>query len=136
MKTLSPMTKILFIISLVVLLLWVIPTMVSFYKNQKLYTQKVSQIEMLDKRENPLDAKHFHSEVFRADAENFFDKVEVLSAPDNLYNVTFLFKKEILSTFHTFLKNISLNYKVSIEESVIYEEVDKSMRVNIVVKPF
>ena len=130
------MTKILFIISLLVLLLWVIPTMVSYYKNQKLYTQKVAQIDKLDKRENGLDAKNFHSEVFREDAEKLFDKVKVVSAPDNVYNVTIIFKKEVLSTFYTFLKNISLNYQVSIKDNIVYEEVDKSMRVNIVVKPF
>jgi hypothetical protein len=110
--------------------------MVSYYKNQKLYTQKVVQIEKLDKRENGLDAKKFHSEVFRTDAEQYFDKVEVISAPNNAYNVTMIFKKEALTKFHTFLSNISLNYKVSIDDNIIYEEVDKAMKVNIVVKPF
>ena len=57
-KTLSPMTKVWFVISLLVLLLWVIPTMVSYYKSQKIYSQKLSQIEELDKRENKIDAKN------------------------------------------------------------------------------
>ena len=135
-KTLSPITKIWFVISLLVLLIWVIPNMVSYYKNQKLYSQKTLQIEQLDKRESRLDAKNFHSEVFRADAEQYFDKVEVVSAPENSYKVTILFSKEALPKFHLFLKDISLNYKVSIEDNIIYKEVNKSINADIVVKPF
>ena len=136
MKTLSPITKFWFTISLLVLLLWVIPNMVSYYKNQKLYTQKLSQIEKLDKRENKLDAKHFHSEVFKADAKKYFDKVEVVSALNDSYKVTMIFEKEALPKFHSFLKDISLNYKISIEDNILYQEENKSMRVDIIVKPF
>ncbi|NEW60902.1 hypothetical protein GSY74_06360 [Sulfurovum sp. bin170] len=135
-KTLSPITKIWFIISLLVLLLWVIPNVVSYYKNQKLYAKKVVQIEKLDKRENSFGIKNFHSEVFKSDAEEYFDKVDVISSSDNSYKVTILFAKESLPKFHTFLKNISLNYRVSVENSIVYKEMNKSMRVNIVVKPF
>jgi len=135
-KTLSPITKVWFVISLLVLLLWVVPNMVSYYKNQKLYNQKVSQIEKLDKRENRLDAKKFHSEVFRADAKEYFDKVEVVSIPNNSYRVSILLKKEALPKFHSFLKDISLNYRVSIADNIVYKEVNKSMQVDIIVKPF
>jgi hypothetical protein len=135
-KTLSPITKVWFVISLLVLLLWVVPNMVSYYKSQKIYNQKVSQIEKIDKRENRLDIKNFHSEVFKLDAKKYFNKVEVVSTPNDSYNVTILFAKEALPKFHTFLKDISLNYRVSIEDSLVYEDVNKSIRVNIVVKPF
>jgi hypothetical protein len=135
-KTLSPISKVWFVISLLVLLLWVIPNMVSYYKNQKLYNQKVSQIEKLDKRENRLDAKNFHSEVFKTDAKEYFDEVEVVSIPNNSYKVSILFKKETLPKFHSFLKDISLNYRVSIEDKIVYKEINKSMQVDIIVKPF
>jgi Na+-transporting methylmalonyl-CoA/oxaloacetate decarboxylase gamma subunit len=137
LKTLSPMTKVWFVLSLLVLILWVIPNMVSFYKNESLYKQKATELNELDKRENSqLDAKSFHSEVFKTDAEEQFEKVEVVSISDNRYRVTILLLKESLSKFHNFLKNISLNYQISVEDTVIYEEVDKHMRVIIVVKPF
>ncbi|SFV50925.1 hypothetical protein MNB_SV-12-1105 [hydrothermal vent metagenome] len=110
--------------------------MVSYYKNQKIYTQKLEQIEELDTRENSLDAKKFHSEVFKSDASEYFDKVDVVSAPNDSYKVTLLFAKEALPKFHSFLKNISLNYNLSVKDSIEYEEVNKSMRVNLVVKPF
>ncbi len=135
-KTLSPITKIWFVISLLVLLLWVIPNMVSYYKNQKIYNQKVSQLETLDKRENKLDAKKFHSEVFRGDAQKYFNQVQVVSASDNSYKVTMLFDKESLPKFHNFLKEISLNYKVSLKDEIVYREVNKSIEADIVVKPF
>ena len=137
LKEISPMTKVWFVVSLLVLILWVIPNMVSFYKNQKLYGQKTAQLRELDHRENSnIDAKPFHSEVFKTDAEEIFDKVEVVSTVDDSYKVTILFPKESLAVFLNFLKSISLNYKVSVDDKILYEEIDKSMRVTIIVKPF
>jgi len=137
LKTLSPSTKLWFVLSLLALLLWVIPTMVSFYKNQKLYNQKVSTLELLDKRENgQIDAKTFHSEVFKVDAKEYFDEVTVVSVEDNSYEITLIFPRESISKFHSFLKNISLNYKVSVQDNIIYEDIGTSFKVIMTVKPF
>lgn len=137
LKTLSPLTKLLFVLSLLILLLWVIPTMVSFFKNQKLHAQRVTTLEKLDNRENNnLSTKPFHAEVFKVDAGEYFDKVEVVASSDNRYKITLQFQKENLSKFHTFLKNISLNYRVSLEESITYKEINKSMSVGFTVRPF
>ena len=137
LKTISPMTKVWFVVSLLVLILWVIPNMVSYYKNQKLYNQKTIELKELDHRENSnIEAKPFHSEVFKTDAEEKFEKVEVVSTLDDSYKVTIVFPKESLLIFLDFLKNISLNYKVAVDNSILYEEIDKSMRVTIIIKPF
>ena len=131
------MTKVWFVVSLLVLLLWVIPTMVSYYKNQKVYSTKVEELQQLDKRVGAkLDAKPFHSEVFKVDAEDSFDKVQVSSIENNAYEVMIDMNSEKISTFHTFLNNLSLNYAVSVEDNIVYEELNNSIRVKMVVKPY
>ena len=130
------MTKIWFVVSLLVLLLWVIPTMVSYYKNQKIYNQKVELLNKLDHREGAqLEARPFHSEVFRLDAENYFDKVEVTSVANDKYEVLLHLNKVKLDTFYDFLKNLSLNYAVSIDDNLIYEDHNDSLHVKMMINP-
>ena len=137
LKKILPITKICFVISLLVLFLWSIPTMVSYYKNKKLYENRVEQLNRLDQRTGGhLDAKPFHSEVFRVDAENYFNSVKVMSVQDNAYEVIIIINKEKISDFHTFLENISLNYAVNVNNDIDYEEVNKSMRIKMVIKPY
>jgi hypothetical protein len=136
LKSVSPMSKFIFIISLLLLVLWVIPTAVSFYKNEKLYSQKVKELEKLDHRENAIATKVFHAEVFKIDAETYFDKVNVKSIPNDKYKVEITFKKDALSKFYDFLKDLSLNYKVSLDDKLKFEDINKSLKVTMVLKPF
>ncbi len=136
-KSISPMTKLWFLISLLVLGLWVVPTMVSFYKNQKIYNTKTALLNSLDHREGAqLEAKPFHSEVFRQDAEEYFDKVEVSSVENDDYEVIVHVKQQDLNTFHTFIKNLSMDYAIKIEnEELIYRDINGTMSVKMIVKP-
>ncbi|NOZ90981.1 MAG: hypothetical protein GXO60_06825 [Epsilonproteobacteria bacterium] len=136
LKSLSPITKILFAISLLLLFAWVIPSMVSYYKNEKLYKQKSTELEKLDKREITSEAKVFHAEVFKIDAENYFDKVVVIPIQNNKYKIEITLKKEALPKFHTFLKNLSLNYKVEVDDNLVYEDINKSLKITMILKPF
>jgi len=136
LKSIAPMTKLWFVISLLVLLVWVIPTMVSYYKNQKNYYQKVELLNSLDHRAGAqLEAKPFHSEVFRQDAENYFDKVEVTSIENDAYEVLIELDKSKMNTFHTFLKDVSLNYAISVRDEISYEEKNDKMIIKMIVKP-
>jgi hypothetical protein len=136
LKSIAPMTKLWFVISLLVLLVWVIPTMVSYYKNQKSYHQKVELLDSLDHRAGAqLEAKPFHSEVFRLDAENYFDKVEVTSIENDAYRVLIYLDKSKIDTFHTFLKDLSLNYAVSLKDEILYEEKNSTLTVTMILKP-
>jgi len=136
LKSVSPMSKFIFIISLLLLVLWVIPTAVRFYKNEKLYNLKVKELEKLDQRENATATKVFHAEVFKIDAETYFDKVKVKAIPNDKYKVEITFKKDALSKFYDFLKDLSLNYKVSLDDKLVFEDVNKSLKVTMILKPF
>ena len=137
LKKISPMTKILFVVSLLILFLWVIPTMVSFYKKQKIYNSKVQELNVLDKREGiRLKAKAFHVGVFKKDAERYFSSVEVNSIANNAYDIEIIMEKSQISTFNSFLKKISLEYIISIEDNLRFKEINDSMSVNMVLKPY
>jgi len=135
-KSLSLMTKLLFVVSLLLLFLWVIPTMVSYYKNEKIYNQKIAELEKLDTREVHSEVKRFHAEVFKIDAETYFDKVSVTSIPNNKYKIDILFKKEAIPKFNAFLRDLSLNYRVSLDDKLVYKDVNKLLKVTMIVKPF
>ena len=138
LKTISLMTKIWFVVSLLILLLWVIPTMVTFYKNQKIYETKVEELNILDKREGArLEAKAFHVGVFEKDVKKYFSSVEVYSIANNAYDVEIIMGKGKITTFNSFLKKISLEYAISIEDNLIFKEIsDESISVKMVLKPY
>lgn len=136
-KSVSPLVKISFLISLLLLLIWVIPSMVSYYKNQKLYGKKIDELAALDQRVGAqLDAKPFHSEVFKLDAEESFDHVNVTSIDNNAYQVIIQMDTGKLSNFYTYLKNLSLNYAVSVEDKIVFTENNSSLIVTMILKPY
>ena len=136
-KTISLMTKVWFVVALLILLLWVIPTMVSFYKKQKIYDTKIQELQVLDKREGVhSEAKAFHIGVFKKDVEKYFSAVKVASIANNAYEVEILMEKSQISTFNSFLKKISLDYAIAIEDNLLFKEIDDSMSVKMVLKPY
>lgn len=137
LKTISPMTKVWFLVSLLILLLWVIPTMVSFYKKQKVYDTKVEELSTLDKREGSrIEAKEFHINVFKKDAERYFSEVKIDSIANNSYEVEIVMEKSKISIFNAFLKKISLDYAIAIEDTLFFKEINDSMSVKMVLKPY
>ncbi len=136
-KNISLMSKVWFVIALLILLLWVIPTMVSFYKKQKIYDKKVQELQVLDKREGVhSEAKNFHIGLFKKDAQRYFSSVEVNSIANNAYEVEMLMEKSQIQVFNAFLKKISLDYAVALEDNLLFKEVNDSMSVKMVLKPY
>ncbi len=132
----SIVTKIFLLLSLLILFIWVIPTTKSYYKNKNIYNQKIEELDKLDTREIKKDIKYFHSEVFTTYAKNFFDDVSVVSIPNNEYRVTISFPIEDISKFYSFLENISLNYKVIIDNNITLKQKDKNISVEMKLKPY
>ncbi len=136
-KNISLISKVWFLVALLILLLWVIPTMVSFYKKQKIYDKKVQELQVLDKREGVhFEAKKFHIAVFKKDAQRYFSSVEVNSIANNAYEVEMVMEKSQIQVFNAFLKKISLDYAIALEDNLLFKEVNDSMSVKMVLKPY
>ena len=136
-KSVSPLFKIAFLISLLLLFVWVIPSIVLYYKNSKILKKRVEELVALDERTGAqLDAKLFHVEVFKMDAKESFDDVQVTVIEDNAYRIVIHLKEANLSSFYTYLKNLSLNYAISVQEPIVFENKNGTIKVTIVVKPY
>ncbi len=74
--------------------------------------------------------------MFTTYAKNFFDDVNVVSIPNNEYRVTISFPINSISKFYNFLENISLNYKVIIDDDIIFKQKDKNISVEMKLRPY
>lgn len=137
LQNISPLIKLSFILSLIILAVWVIPTMVSFYKNEKIYTQKADHLASLDHRVGVQpNTKPFHTEVFKTDAEEIFNQVNVTSTNNDAYEVTITMSSDKIGLFYPYLENLSLNYAVVVENKIAFEESNNSYTVKLIVKPY
>jgi flagellar biosynthesis protein FliP len=132
----APAVKIFWGLALLVLILWIIPTAISYYKGSKIYSQKVVELRSLDNRKVKSEAKLFHLEMFKESAKKYFDKVDVVPTDENKYKISIHFPINSLPTFYKFFKDISLNYRILVDDNIVYEENNKSIRVRFVVKPY
>ena len=135
-KKVSPAVKIFWGLALLVLILWVIPTAISYYKGSKIYSQKVAELRSLDNRKVKSEARFFHLEMFKESAKKYFNRVDVIPTDGNKYKITVYFPIDSLPTFYKFFKNISLNYRILVDDNIVYEENNKSIRARFVVKPY
>jgi hypothetical protein len=129
-------TKIFFAISTLILFIWVLPVAYSYYDNRSLYVEKLSELERFDSGAVPIEIKSFNSELFKTDAKRYFDEVEIISASNSSYSVTVVFDIDRLPEFYKFLKSLPLNYRVSLEDKLLYKEQEKRIEVSMVVKPY
>lgn len=131
------MSKIWFLVALVALFAWVIPTMVAFYKNQKVYNTKIKELQMLDKREGiHSNAKAFNVGVFKKDVESYFSSVEVNAIANNSYEVDIIVEKSKIDIFNAFIKKISLDYAIVVEDNLLFKEVNNEMNIKMILKPY
>ena len=135
LKQLPLISKIIFIVSLLILFVWVIPTMVNYLKNVQTQEKQLSELH-----ENSLkygiskDAKSFNKESFLGDTLKDFSNVSVVAAENKSYNIRLEVEKDKMNNFHTFLKTLSLRYLVKVTSPITFQEKDKLIEVNMVIQ--
>jgi hypothetical protein len=136
LKNLSLMSKIIFLLSLLLLFIWVIPNMVSYYQNMQKYELKAKELKsMAMKSDISGEAKRFNPESFQHDLEEFFSKVDVSSDKENIYQVVIEMDKEKIDFFNDFLETLSLRYLVKVIGSLEFSEKDKNLEVKMMLQP-
>ncbi|MBU1668821.1 hypothetical protein KKC13_10425 [bacterium] len=132
LKKLSLMSKILFLLSLVVLFIWVIPKMVNYYENVHKYEAKVKELQQIGSQYGIAgEAQPFTIELFKKDTASLSSKVIVESPEDKVYNLTMHIDKDKISNFNSFLETLSLRYLVKIDGALQFEEKDKVLEVKM-----
>jgi len=137
LKNLSLLSKIVFLLSLVLLFIWVIPNMVNYYKNVQKYELKVKELKKLSmKSDINGEAKIFNSQEFKHDLEERFSKVEIASDKDKIYQVTIEMSKDKIDEFNDFLETLSLRYLVKVNGALEFSEQDKNLEVKMTLQSF
>lgn len=122
-KNTSLITKILYVLALVLFLVWVIPSMVSYYSNVNKYESNMKEIRQLSSKHGlSSNAQVFSVDTFKERTETLFTRVSVEEKGNNKHNVTIRMKREDIKAFHTFIETLSLRYLVQIVGALEFEE--------------
>jgi archaellum component FlaF (FlaF/FlaG flagellin family) len=136
LKQLPLVSKIIFIISLVVLFAWVIPTMVYYFKSVQAQNQQVAELQGKFSKYG-LSLKHtkkFSKESFIADALKSFSNATVEPLSDGEYILKLEMDKDKISDFNTFLETLSLRYLVKVVGPITFKEKDKHIEVEMTIQ--
>lgn len=130
------MSKILFVLSVVVLVVWVVPNMIEYYSNVKSYETKETALKRMALSQGiQEDAKLFDKILFLEETKKLFETVLVEPLEDGAYEVVIGVNMAEMDKFHKFLKAISLRYKVRVDNNLIYEtEADKMLKVKFTLR--
>jgi len=127
-KNTSIVTKILYILALILFFAWVIPSMVSYYSNVNKYEKSVNEIEKISsKYALTSEAKPFTVEAFKESAKVLFSKVDINPLSTNRYEVSIKMKREDIKSFHTFVETLSLRYLVQIDGALEFKANDEDI---------
>lgn len=135
LKNLSLMTKLLYLLAIIVFLLWVIPQMKAYYTNINKYEKNLQALENISSNYGlELHTKKFSKALFQQNSELLFEKVTVEDSSNNTYLVNIKLKKEDLKSFYTFIETISLRYYVEVAENLKFKIDDDFINTTMILK--
>ena len=135
LKQLSLVSKILFIISLIILFVWVIPTMVNYFKTIQAQERQVTELQKSFSKYGIIeDAKKFNKESFVQDALKYVSKASIELLEENSYVIKLEVEKDKIANFSTFLETVSLRYLIEITSPVTFKEKEKLIEVKMSIR--
>ena len=132
LKNTSLITKILYLLAVILFLAWVIPAMIGYYSKVNEYQSNVQKIEQsVTKHGLENNTKKFNIAEFKQNTELLFDAVDVKSLSNKKYNVTIKMKKEDITKFHDFLEKVSLRFYVQVVGALEFNTKEKEVEVKM-----
>ena len=135
---LSLISKVVFTVSLLVLFIWVVPNVVSYYKNVDNYNVKKSKLnEVSSKHHIEESAKVFSIEVFKKETASLFTDVNIEVSETNVYNLTVQVDKNKIKNFNTFIETLPLRYLVVVKDNELrLEEKEQIVEIKFTLEAF
>ena len=134
LKNQSMVTKILYLLALLLFILWVIPSMVSYYSDMEQYKGSQQEIAKLSSKYGVDDkTQPFSKELFQQNVEVLFEKVTVKRLDEKRYSIDIKMKREDLKSFHNFIDTLSLRYYVQIDGELKFRAKDDVVNVSFVI---
>jgi len=128
----SIITKILYILALILLFVWAVPAVIDYYSSVSKYEKSAKEIKSVSsKYALNTNAKPFSIEAFKESTKVLFSKVNINSADNNRYNVSIEMNREDIKSFHTFIETLSLRYLVQIEGALEFNANDDDIEVKM-----
>ncbi|HHD75569.1 MAG TPA: hypothetical protein ENK95_01940 [Campylobacterales bacterium] len=134
-KNLPTMTKVLYVITFLLFIAWVLPTANRYFSNLNKYQTDLQEIENISsKYDIDTPVQKFSKENFKQTYQVLFTKIEIQDLGDKLYLVDIEMKKEDLNKFHSFLETLALKYYVQIEEGLAFTTKENAINVRFKLK--
>ena len=128
--------KLLFIGSLLLLFVWVVPKMLDYYQNIKRYDNKKSELEESYRKYNVVNkAQKFNLEAFKTETESLFSDISIEPQAEHQYAVTLQVEKNEIERINTFIESLSLHYLVKVKNSELnFEEKNQVIEVQFILE--
>jgi len=130
-KSLPTMTKILYLITLLLFIVWVLPTANRYFSNLNQYNKNIEEIKSIaSKYDISTETQKFSKENFKQNHQPLFTKIEVQELGNKLYLIHIELKQEDLKKFHAFIETLALKYYVQLEENLEFITKDDIINVS------
>jgi hypothetical protein len=138
LKSSGFLTKLLLIASLLILVFWSIPRMLSYYETVESYSTKKSELEEARVKYNiSQNAQQMKIDAFKKEIESIVSDVEIEPAvePKTGYSVTVQMDKNKIKKFNSFIETLSLRYLVKIRNNeLFFEEKEPLIEVKFILE--
>jgi len=131
-------SKLLIILSFLVLFLWVVPNIVSYYENLNQYESKKRSLQEVNVKHGiTKSAQKFNVTTFKSMATTLFSNVNVTSMEKGKHHIIIHVEKDKIKIFNTFIETLALRYFVSIENNELkFEEKEKILEATFTLQEF
>ncbi len=134
LKNQSIVTKTLYLLALLLFILWVIPSMVSYYSDMEQYKSSQQEIvKLASKYGVDSQTQPFSQEQFYKDTDKIFEKVTVKKLDEKRYSIEIKMKREDLNSFYNFINTLSLRYYVQIDGELKFKAKDDIVNVSFII---
>ena len=137
LKKLSTLTKVFYLLALILFIAWVIPLISTYYSDIKTYNKNIQELQNVSSKYGiSTQAEAFSETTFKENTELLFSKVAIKSLGNKKYEVTITMTEKDLKSFHTFIETISLHYYVKLKDNLEFTTKDKIITVKMQLTAF
>jgi len=137
LKKLSTITKIFYLLALILFIAWVVPAISNYYGNVKTYKKSSKEVKALSsKYDLTTQGEKFSPASFIKKSKPLFSNVAVKTLGKNRYVVTITMRPEDLKNFYNFIETISLRYRVKLKDDLNITVKDKIITVKMQLTSF
>lgn len=135
LKKIPLITKFLYLLAIILLIAWVVPTIITYINNTNGYKEHHQEIQKASSRYAiTAPTKEFSTKVFKEETKSLFSKVDIKELGQKKYEVHIQIKKEDLKKLKGFIETISLRYYVEIIQPLKLDAKEETINLKMTLK--